>query len=153
MKKLFYILLLSSSTLLSQVDSETQFIQFGVSSAREQQVFMIQSDWTATQPKRWVEDGVINEQLEYGKKINGVPFMLRMLYKVDKDQNQLKSVKVLFTDVTIYNKWVTNLKKQGYVFKEYEKGKFAATEEDYTVYYEKLFLTNSTMYVFEVISF
>ena len=146
-------LLLINLSLFSQVNNEKEFVEFGTSSPKDQQAKMMQSGWQATQPKTWTEDGTINEQHEYGKKINGVPFMLRILYKTDKDFNQMKSTKVIFTDVTTYNSWVANLKKQGYIFKEYEKGSFVAKEEDYAVYYGKKSTKILTIYEFEVISF
>lgn len=154
MKRLFLsVFLLVSISTFSQVDNSDQFVEFAISSATEQQMFMINSDWLRTAPKTWVENGIIYEQHEYGKKINGVPYMLRLLYGIDKDRNQATSVKVIFTDATTYARWILSLRTQGYIFKEREKGKFEAIEQDYSIYYSKKSSKTLTIYEFEITTY
>lgn len=151
---LLAFLLLNGLKGNAQISSEKEFIQFATSSPSEKLNKLIEGKWTTLKEKQWAEDGKQFFEYKYIKKLNEKTYIISLLSVKDLNTMEQKySTKVNYTDIAIYNTWVANLKKQGYTFKEYEKGKFAATEEDYTIYYEKSALNSGTMYEFEVISY
>jgi hypothetical protein len=152
MKKLIIsALLLINVSVFAQFPNGKEFVSFGLISPSQKLIYMRNNDWHYVRVERWKENHKASEEYNFLKSENGIGYILTLLCVTDlTTATDYYATKLSTESEASYNRLIKSMKSVGFVFKEYEKGKFRSTQDEYTVSYWKTNIKGSILYEIEV---
>lgn len=152
LKIVFVITMFFCNFLYGQIESATEFIEFGQMSEQNKHSYMSNKGWIGINTNQFVEDNKIFSDMNYWKMYNNDKYLLliRNVSDINKGENYTVTT-VTINSLSVFNLWFEEIKASYNLIKS-EGGKWSVADEDnFVLTIEKRKIKDIYVYVFSLI--